>query len=300
MTHCRMTLLPDRGVVEVEGPDATEFLQGLVTNDVEPENPNEAIFAALLTPQGKILFDFFIVRRGAETYWLDCAKMQTGDLIKRLSMYKLRAKVTITDRSEGLMLAASWGDCAAVADAAVLAAYPDPRYAPLGTRLIVKRGAAAHLAARLGAGQAGEGAYASHRIALAIPQGGLDYVYGEAFPHEAAFDELHGVDFEKGCYVGQEVVSRMHHLGTVKTRIAGVELAEPPTAAGPAAGSEILAGDMPAGRLGSLDGTRGIAIIRLDRAGEALSHGTALRAGGVTLTLRQPPWAKYQVPGTGA
>jgi folate-binding protein YgfZ len=297
MTDCRVALLPDRGVVEIEGPDATEFLQDLVTNDVELERMGEAAFAALLNPQGRILFDFFAIRRGAQSYWLDCARSRAADLAKRLSLYKLRAKITVTDRSAEFAVAARWGDCPALAEGAALACYADPRYAPLGSRLIAGAKEAKGLAARLGALEASEADYAAHRVALAIPQGGLDYVYGEALPHEAAFDELHGVDFEKGCYVGQEVVSRMHHLGTAKTRIAAVEFAEVPGGDALAPGCDILAGDLPVGRLGSVAGTKGIAVIRLDRAAEALGQGISLRAGGVVLTARQPPWAKYSVPG---
>lgn len=300
MTNCHVALLPDRGIVEAQGPDATEFLQDLVTNDVEPEQPGEAAFAALLTPQGRILFDFFILRRAEQSYWIDCAKAQAADLVKRLTLYKLRAKITITDRSDELAAAAAWGACDGLADTAILAAYADPRYAPLGRRLIVKADAAAGIAGRLGAAEASEADYTAMRIAAAMPQGGVDYIYGEAFPHEASFDDIHGVDFGKGCYVGQEVVARMHHLGTAKTRVAGVELDGAAGDAGPLSGREILAGEMPVGRLGSVDGSRGIAIVRLDRAAEALASGTPLNAGGATLRLTQPPWARYQVPGGGA
>jgi folate-binding protein YgfZ len=133
--------------------------------------------------------------------------------------------------------------------------------------------------------------YHSHRIALAVPQGGLDYAYGEAFPHEACFDELHGVDFDKGCYVGQEVVSRMHHRGTAKTRIAAIEASAPLDT-----GAEIRAGEFPVGTLGSMDGTHGIALLRLDRLEEAARHGIPLRVGETILTARTPVWASYTVP----
>ncbi len=299
MTECWAAVLPDRGIVVVEGPDATEFLQDLVTNDVELERLGDAVFAALLTPQGRILFDFFVIRRGKQDYWLDCAKAQAADLVKRLSVYKLRAKITIADRSDTLMVVARWGECAAVQNTEDIAAYTDPRYAALGSRFIAGAGDAEHLAAQLGASHAGEAAYEAHRVALAVPQGGLDYVYGEALPHDVGLDELHGVDFEKGCYVGQEVVSRMHHLGTPKTRLAAVELAEVPGGGAPQPGCEIVASDLPVGRLGSVIGTKGIAIVRLDRAAEALSQEVPFCAGGAVLTLRQPPWASYRVPGTG-
>lgn len=305
MTQYRMTLLPDRGVVEVAGPDATEFLQGLTTNDVDRDGDgeNEAIFAGLLTPQGKILFEFFIVHRGPESYWLECPRSQAADVVRRLTMYKLRAKIAVADRSAEFAVAAGWGDGAAVAAATpgVAAAYADPRYAPLGARFILLADGSAALLDASGAEVVDEAAYHAHRVALAVPQGGLDYAFGEAFPHEAGYDDLHGVDFEKGCYVGQEVVARMHHRGTAKTRIAGVELARPldaPTDAG-AGTPEIRAADLPVGVLGSVDGTHGLAMIRLDRAAEAMQQGLPLQAGEVTLTLWQPPWAQYPVPTAG-
>jgi folate-binding protein YgfZ len=297
MSYSLMSILPDRGLIEVKGPDAAGFLQGLITNDIERARLGEAIFAGLLTPQGKILFDFLIHVRDAETYWIDCSASQAGDLVKRLGMYKLRAKIAIADRSGEFAVGAAWGAEPREGNDAFIAAYADPRYPPLGERIVLKRRQGEE-AASLASPVAGAGAYHSHRIALAVPQGGLDYAYGEAFPHEACYDSLNGVDFKKGCYVGQEVVSRMHHKGVAKTRIAGL-LAEAPLSGG---GIEIRAGDTPVGTVGSVDGTRGIAMVRLDRAEEALRNGVPLRAGEVTVALRRPPWARYEVPGgdTGA
>ena len=285
MSSSQMTLLPDRGLVEVRGPDAAVFLQDLVTNDVESIKPGEAMFAGLLTPQGKVLCDFLIHLRDPETYWLDCMRDQAEFIVKRLSMYRLRAKAEIADRSGELAVGAVWGDGPREASAAFLAAYEDPRYAPLGARFVVASGAS-------GQESAPAAAYHSHRVALAVPQGGLDYVYGDAFPHEACFDELNGVDFDKGCYVGQEVVSRMHHRGTAKTRIAAIESSAPLDIAG----AEIRAGEFPVGTLGSMDGTHGIAMLRLDRLEEAARHGIPLRIGDTILTARTPPWASYSVP----
>ena len=295
MSYSHMTLLPDRALIGLNGPDAAGFLQGLITNDVESAEPGEAVFAGLLTPQGKILFDFLIYVQGAETYWIDCDKERSSDLAKRLGMYRLRSKVAIADLSGDLAVGAAWGDGPGGGGAAFLAAFPDPRFAPLGQRIIVARNAGGEAGAAA-APSVVESAYHSHRIALAVPQGGLDYAYGEAFPHEACYDDLHGVDFKKGCYIGQEVVSRMHHRGIAKTRIAAVEASAPLTERG----AEIRAGDVPVGTLGSMDGARGIALVRLDRAEEAARGGVALRVGEVALTLRQPPWASYQVLSEGA
>ena len=169
----------------------------------------------------------------------------------------------------------------------MVAAYVDPRYAPLGERYIIAASAPEPAGPESGA------AYHRHRIALAVPQGGLDYAYGEAFPHEACYDELHGVDFDKGCYVGQEVVSRMHHRGTAKTRIAAIEASAPLDVRG----AEIRAGEFPVGTLGSTDGTRGIAMLRLDRLEEAARHHIPLHVGDIKLIARTPDWAtSYTVP----
>lgn len=294
MSYSLMTLLPDRGLIEVRGPEAAGFLQGLVTNDVERAHAGEAVFAGLLTPQGKILFDFLIYVRDAESYWIDCEKPYVGGLAKRLSMYRLRAKVEIADRSAELAVGAAWGDEPREGNDAFIAAYADPRYAPLGERIILKHSASEP--ANLALSSSGETAYHSHRISLAVPQGGLDYAFGETFPHEACYDDLHGVDFNKGCYIGQEVVSRMHHRGTAKTRIAALSASAPLDGGG----AEIRAGNVPVGTIGSMDGKRGIAMIRLDRVEDAVQKGTPLRVGDITVSVRRPPWASYQVPSHGA
>jgi folate-binding protein YgfZ len=290
MSYSQMTLLPDRGIVEVRGSEAAVFLQDLVTNDVEGIAPGEAIFAGLLTPQGKILFDFLICMRDPQTYWLDCMRDQAETIVKRLSMYRLRAKAEIADRSGELAVAAAWGE-PGHKGAQFLASYADPRYAALGHRIILAANNPEPQGLITATGS--ETAYHSHRVALAVPQGGLDYAYGEAFPHEACYDELHGVDFEKGCYVGQEVVSRMHHRGFAKTRIAAIEASAPLALMG----AEIRAGEFPVGTLGSMDGTRGIAMLRLDRVEEAVRHGIPLRVGDTLLTATTPPWAtSYALP----
>ena len=290
MSYSHMTLLPDRGLIEIRGPDAAVFLQDLVTNDVEGITPGEATFAGLLTPQGKILCDFLILMCDPQTYWLDCMRDHADAIVKRLSMYKLRAKAEIVDRSAELAVGAAWGD-KRDGGGDRLAAYSDPRYAPLGERFVIA--ASASEPAGFAPASASAASYHAHRVSLAVPQGGIDYAYGEAFPHEACYDELHGVDFDKGCYVGQEVVSRMHHRGTAKTRITAIEASAPLDAVG----SEIRAGEFPVGTLGSMDGTHGIAMLRLDRVEEAARHGIPLRIGDTILTARTPVWATtYSVP----
>ena len=284
MTESSIALLSDRGIVEVEGNDAVEFLQSLLTNDVEQASPDRAVFAGLLTPQGKIVFDFLIHSPSPDRYWFDCPRLSAADLAKRLTLYKLRSKVTVTDRSAEMVVAAGNGDTPSP-----LAAFPDPRHSGLPHRYFLPASAASEQ----GDGTAG---YHATRIALCVPEGGLDYGYGEVFPHEVCYDLLNGVDFEKGCYVGQEVVSRMHHRGVAKTRIVGVQTSGPL----PPMGAEITGGDYPVGTMGSSVGELGIALIRLDRAEDAIRQGIPLRAGETMLTLRRPDWVNYDVPATGA
>ena len=273
--HKKAAMLEDRGVVSVTGADATGFLQGLLTNDVERLEPGQARYAALLTPQGKILFDMIVVRGPGEepSYLIDCAGVQAADLARRLGFYKLRAKVAIADVSADRAVAAFWGDEPSSVDEGLL--YADPRDPRLGWRAILPR----PIAAAVGSEHVGE--YEGLRIAVGAPKGGLDFAYADAFPHDANLDLLHGVDFDKGCYVGQEVVSRMKHRGTARKRIARVKLAGP----APAPGTPVLDRELAVGALGSSSGREALALIRLDRAEEAKAAGRTLSAGGVDLAL---------------
>jgi folate-binding protein YgfZ len=275
--HKKAAMLEDRGVLSVSGEDATGFLQGLLTNDVERLGPSEARYAALLTPQGKILFDMIVVRAPGEepSYLIDCTAAQAADLAKRLGFYKLRAKVAIADTSADRAVVAFWGDESPHIDEGVL--YADPRDPRLGWRAILPR----PIAAAVGLKHAGE--YEGLRIAAGAPKGGLDFAYADAFPHDANFDLLHGVDFDKGCYVGQEVVSRMKHRGTARKRIARVKLAGP----APAPGTPVMDRELAVGALGSSSGREALALLRLDRAEEAMAAGRTLSAGGVTLALAE-------------
>jgi folate-binding protein YgfZ len=288
MSHCDAALLPDRGVVRVGGRDARKFLQGLITNNIEKAVGNDAIHAGLLNPQGKILFDFFVVSAG-DGFLLDVAKGKASELAKRLGFYRLRAEVEISEET-ALVVAAVWDGAPRLPEHAI--AYADPRLAELGSRVLTPAGASL---ADLGCAAASEAEYHAHRIHLGVPEGGRDFGFGEAFPHEALFDQLNGVDFAKGCFVGQEVVSRMEHRGTARKRIVPVEGAS----ALPSPGTSIEAGGAPIGVLGSVSGASGLGLLRLDRAEEALAGGAALTAGGVTLALRRPPFARFSIPNAG-
>jgi folate-binding protein YgfZ len=282
--------LTDRGVVRVAGEDAKTLLDGLFTCDLDRVTPERPRYGALLTPQGKILFDFLVFEAPAEAgggYYLDVVKAYAPDLVKRLGFYKLRAKVTIEDRSETLAVVAGWGDGARPPDEIGLVA-ADPRVPALGWRAII----AAEDVAELGPGDAE--AYRAHRIALGVPEGGRDYLFGDAFPHEALMDQLHGVDFDKGCYVGQEVVSRMQHRGTARTRIVPVSYAEGFVSE---EGAEVTAGGRVLGRTGTAAQGRGLVSIRLDRAEEALAAGVEILAGGLPVRFVRPDWIRFVIPG---
>ena len=281
MSQCNAALLSDRAVVRVSGHAAHGFLQGLITNDIDKAKPGGAIHAGLLTPQGKILFDFFVIP-AADGFLLEIAKAKAGELAQRLRFYKLRAQVEIAE-DPSFAVAAAWGAPPRLPDGAI--AYADPRLSALGLRILLQAEADARI---LGCTIAGEDAYHAHRIALGVPEGGRDYAFGDAFPHEAMFDRLAGVDFDKGCFIGQEVVSRMEHRGIARKRIVGVE-GEGPL---PPSGTEITAGGAPVGTLGSVSEHSGLALLRLDRAEEAKAAGLPLRAGEVTVDLRIPAWAR--------
>ncbi|MEX0751304.1 MAG: folate-binding protein [Xanthobacteraceae bacterium] len=285
-------LLPDRGVVKVAGDDARRFLHGLVTADVNALAPGQSRFAALLTPQGKIIADFIVAEAGADAgggFFLDCPRALAPALAERLNFYRLRVKVTIEDLSQKLGVLAAWDgtggtDCGLV--------YPDPRLPALGLRCILPPELAGEAAAELGATLTDADAYEAHRIALGVPRGGLDFSYGDAFPHETDMDQLGGVDFAKGCYIGQEVVSRVEHRGTARSRIVPIAY----DGFAPEPGMAVMAGDKQVGTLGSTAGGRGLALLRLDRAEEALAAGVPLVAGGVSLRPLKPAWARFAFP----
>jgi len=243
--------------------------------------------AGLLAPQGKILFELFIVA-AKDDFIIDVAKDRIAELIKRLGFYRLRSQVEMAEEP-GLKVAAVWDGSPRLPKGSI--SFPDPRLAALGSRVLLPVSASVR---ELGCASATEADYHAIRIKLGVPQGGVDYSFGDTFPHEALFDQLNGVDFKKGCYVGQELVSRMEHRGLARKRIVPVE----GEAELPSPGTPVTAGGVPIGTLGSSSGASGLALIRLDRAEEALAKGGALKAGEVVITLRQPEFARFTVPVT--
>jgi tRNA-modifying protein YgfZ len=280
----KAAFLPDRGVVKVSGSDARDFLNGLLTTDVTLLRPGLGRFGALLTPQGKITTDFLITEAPSGHgggFLIDCPRALAQALADKLGFYKLRAKVSVENLSDSLGVLAAWdGEPALKPDLA----FAEPREVALGWRILVPEELAQKAADLIGAEMVDSTAYDAHRIVSGIPRGGLDFIYGDAFPHETNMDRLHGVDFDKGCYVGQEVVSRMQHRGTARTRTVRIILDGP----APEPGAAILAGDKSVGTMGSTAGHHGLALIRIDRVADALEAGVPLTAGGLAIRVAEP------------
>lgn len=273
--------LADRAVLAVSGDDAKTFLDRLVTCDLDRVAPGRSRYGALLTPQGKIIADF-VIYEVADGYRIDTSAVCAPDLLKRLGLYKLRAKVSLADRSAEAAVLVGW-DAQPPGDAEASA--PDPRVAALGWRAIVVRGATAV--------STDPNSYASRRIALGVPESGRDFALNDAFPHEALMDQMAGVDFDKGCYVGQEVVSRMQHRGTARTRVVRVALGGP----APEPGTPVVAGDRALGSMASAADGHGLAMIRIDRASDALAEAVPMLAAGRILTPDKPDWIRFAYPG---
>lgn len=303
--------LSDRGIVSVNGPDAATLLQGLVTCDIDHLQPGGASLASLLTPQGKILFEFLIVRApdtgdgavvlpGLEEggFLLDVHAESAAALAKRLNFYKLRAKVVVSDRSADLAVAVRWNDDVDAASEQPLPdplpglVFTDPRLAALGQRAITPANDIDATIQGLATEQSSQDAWRAHRIALAVPEGGSDYAFGEAFPHEADLDQLGGVAFDKGCYVGQEVVSRMHHRGTARTRMVAARLPEGSAAA---QGDDVMAGEKRIGDIRARAGQHAIALVRIDRIADALADGAPITVLGAPVALTRPAWATFDM-----
>lgn len=287
--------LPERGVIRLSGPDVIGFLQGLITNDVAKVSPAQTIYAALLTPQGKYLFDFIIAAVDNETLLLDTKRERIPDLLKRLTLYKLRAKVELADVSDDYIVGARFGDpeplrgltepgaCTAI-DGGLL--YADPRLTALGHRLLVGRDKADAAERELGAEITTPDAYTAFRIHLGVPESGLDLLPEKSFILESNFDELHGVNHKKGCYIGQEVTSRTKRKAQLRKRLLSLTI----NASNTAPGTPILAGDVEVGTVTSTAQSAGIGLIRLDRAQQAKDAGTPLTANGAAVSVTPPPW----------
>jgi len=270
--------LEDRGVLAVSGPEARDFLQNILTNDIRRATPDRAIYAALLTPQGKYLFDFFIVEQDGALLF-DCERARKDELLRKLMLYRLRAKAEIVDRSDDMAVWALIGEPDAGAPAAEATAagkfYRDPRLAEMGWRAILPADGASP------APPADRDVYETQRLALGLPDGSRDLEVDRTLALEGDLDLLGAVDFEKGCYVGQEITARMKHRGKVRKRLLPVRS----DGGDLAGGAEILAGGKPVGSLRSVSGDRGLALLRLDAL-----ESVGLAAGGADITVVPPDW----------
>lgn len=274
--------LTDRSLILVRGPDAEHFLQNLITTDLDGLPGGAAKPGALLSPQGKILFDFLVSRAGDDALRIDCRADFADDLLRRLTLYRLRARVELSKQEQAVVLARWEKDSGTSDDDSGWLA--DTRFPEA---LHVRRGYGLSVAADVDAG-----AWNALRIANGIAEGGADYQLGDAFPHDVLLDLSGGVGFRKGCYVGQEVVSRMQHRGTARRRVMQVAA----DAALPSGGGEVTVNGRTIGALGATDGTQGLAVVRIDRVRDALDAGIPILAGEVPVRLSIPAWAGYTLP----
>ncbi|MEL6818303.1 MAG: folate-binding protein YgfZ [Pseudomonadota bacterium] len=274
-------LLPDRSLIAVSGADAEHLLQNVVTCNLEDLQEGIARPGALLTPQGKILFDFLISRTDDTGFIIDIRADQVDPFTKRMILYKLRSDMTLTVIS-GRHVAVSFND----GSSAPPNAKKDERF---------KKQTVSRLVVDSPFNETGEdrSAWDALRIEHGVAEGGTDFDLGDAFPHDVSLDQNSGVDFKKGCYVGQEVVSRMQHRGTARRRVMVAHATDQL----PASGSEVTANGKPAATLGTVVGNRSLMIGRLDRVQEALKEGTPLRAGNITIqSVTLPPSVTYGWP----
>ena len=296
MPGAAYVLLDDRGLLAVSGADRRAFLQGLISNDVDKVAGDRAIYAALLTPQGKYLHDFFVAELG-ETLYLDGEAARLDDLRRRLGLYKLRSKVTLAPAGPGWAVAALIGPEALArlqlpsepGRARPFAgglAYVDPRLAAAGVRAIVPAEGAASALAAAGFTAAPRTDYDRLRLSLGLPDGSRDLLVEKSILLENGFAELNGVDWDKGCYMGQELTARTRYRGLVKKRLLPVRIQGP----APAPGTPLQLGDKDAGEMRSASGDLGLALVRLDALAEAEARGAALTAGDAQVTPVKPDW----------
>jgi folate-binding protein YgfZ len=293
MAEARFVLLDDRGVLAVSGPDRRAFLQGLVSNDVDKVGPDQGRYAALLTAQGKYLHDFIMIE-ASETILLDAEAQRLADLKRRLSIYRLRAKVAVDERPE-LAVAAVFGDGAlaaldlpdqpgaarAFASGIVLV---DPRLAALGARCILPRDSARPALTQAGFSEAGFDAWDRLRLGFGIADGSRDLVLDKSILLEAGFDELNGVDWNKGCYIGQELTARTKYRGLIKRRLMPVAIDGP----APAAGTIVTADGRDVGEMRSSRDGRGLALLRID----TVLGAKPLIAGAAVIVPSRPDWMR--------
>ena len=273
--------IPNRSLIRLSGQECAHFLHNLVTPDIEELAHGELVPGALLTPQGKILFDFLVSRDG-DAFLFECQSDLAADIAKRLKFYRLRAKVDIELQEQALVTASFDNDSSALP-------LQDQRFS--GSQRVARAYGPA-----LGA-IASLDAYDLLRIENGVTEGGSDYAFGDMFPHDVNLDQIMGVSFSKGCYVGQEVVSRMQHRGTARRRVLIAEGTSPLTSK-----AEITVSGRAVGALGTALGNEALAIARIDKIKDANDAGEAILADGIPVSLSLPPHVSYgwpQMPDTG-
>jgi folate-binding protein YgfZ len=278
------TLLPHRSVIALAGPDRVEFLQGLISNDTTKVSPGHAIWAAMLTPQGRFLNDMFVADGGTDTLLIETERERATALAKKLTMYTLRSKVKVEDRAATMEAAVVFGE---QADKALgiekCVSYVDPRLPSLGVRVLAPAGEAAAILGSHGFTPATPADYDALRLSLGVPDGSRDLPVEKALLLESGFDELNGVDWKKGCYMGQELTARTKYRGLVKKRLFPVRLDGPL----PAPGTLIERDGQEVGEIRSGLGDRALAMLRLDGM-----KGDGLTAGGTRILPEVPDWMR--------
>jgi folate-binding protein YgfZ len=285
MSARQFSLSPHRSVIAIGGPDRVEFLQGLISNDTTKVAPGRAIWAALLTPQGRFLNDMFVADGGDGTLLLETERERAAALAKKFSLYKLRSKVTVEDRGEKLEVAVAYGpDAATTLPIEGAIAFVDPRLPDLGIRVIAPTGAAATLLQSRGFSAAPLQSYDELRLSLGVPDGSRDLVVEKALLLENGFDELNGVDWQKGCYMGQELTARTKYRALIRKRLFPVRI----EGALPASGAAVLKDGQEVGELRSGSGQRALAMLQTDAA----RSGARLIADGAEVIPEIPAWMR--------
>ena len=280
MSAPHFTLLPHRSVIAVGGPDRAEFLQGLISNDTAKVGPGRAIWAALLTPQGRFLNDMFVVEDESGMFLIETERERAAALAKKLKMYTLRSKVTVEDRPAGMEVAVVFGpDAEQVLPVAGATAFVDPRLPELGVRVLAPAGQAAAL---LKLPEAPLAEYEALRLRLGVPDGSRDLIVEKGLLLESGFDELHGVDWQKGCYMGQELTARTKYRGLIKRRLFPVKVEGPL----PPSGTPVQRDGREVGEIRSGQGDRAIAMLQLEAASGALV------AENSRILPERPAWMK--------
>jgi len=284
MASLQYSLLPHRSVIGITGPDRVEFLQGLISNDTTKVGPGQAIWAALLTPQGRFLNDMFVVEDGSGTFLMETERERAAALARKLKMYTLRSKVTVEDRSAAMEVAVVFGpDAGKLLPVAGAMAFVDPRLPELGVRVLAPVG---QTAALLGLAEAPLTDYEAMRLRLGVPDGSRDLPVEKALLLESGFDELHGVDWKKGCYMGQELTARTKYRGLIKRRLFPVRIEGPL----PASGAPVHRDGKEVGEIRSGQGDRALAMLQIDAADGALT------ADGARLFPERPAWMQIPDP----